>query len=377
MTKQTTTPRYFIGLMSGTSVDGVDAALVDISGNQIKLVYYIEHPLPDSLKTELLALNHSQSLSLKALSQLEYDVAQAFIQATQKLLDKAQLSHTQVTAIGSHGQTIFHAPQIPMSLQIGHPAFIAKQSGIDTVADFRIDDLAVGGQGAPLAPSFHQQLFEKDAATYVVNIGGIANISYINSDSGELLGFDTGPGNALMDEICQQHFDCNYDKDGAIAASAQVNQPLLNALLQHPYFAESFPKSTGRETFNQAWLNQQIAELKLQITPAEMMATLCELTAISIQQGIQQLLEQQDAPAANLWVVGGGAYNSHLLQRLQYALPDFEVQSSLAAGIHPNAIEAMMCAWLAQQRIDQQSIPLSAITGSTRNVTLGGLWLAD
>lgn len=377
MSQPSATPRYFIGLMSGTSVDGVDAALIDCCQNQIKLIDFIDHPLPDALKTDLVALNQTPELSLNTLCELEYQVAQQFIQATESLLEKTQLLPEEITAIGSHGQTIFHAPTIPMSLQIGHPAFIAKQTGIDTVADFRIDDLAVGGQGAPLAPSFHQQLFTGSDATYVVNIGGIANVSYLNKQTDELFGFDTGPGNALMDEVCQQSFGKAYDKNGELAASGEIHQTLLKQLLAHTYLSQSFPKSTGRETFNHDWLKQQLSLISNDISANDLLATLCEFTALSIQTGIQQLSDKLNAPKGDIWIVGGGAYNEFLIQRIQSALPDYQVQSSSKANINPNAIEAMMCGWLAQQRIDNLPVPLTNITGSTRNVTLGGLWLAN
>jgi len=373
---QASKSRYFIGLMSGTSVDGVDAALIDCSSSHITLIDFIEHPLSENLKAQLLELNHNQTLSLASLCQLEHDVAMAFITATQSLLSKANLSPNDIIAIGSHGQTIFHAPTIPMSLQIGHPAFIAKQTGIDTVADFRVDDLAVGGQGAPLAPSFHQKLFKSEQATYVVNIGGIANVSYLNDATQAIYGFDTGPGNALMDEICQQQFDCPFDKNGHIARSGQIQAGLLKQLLDHPYFKTSFPKSTGRETFNNHWLSNELNRYSTPVSSEDLLATLCELTAQSIQLGIKQLAQQLDAASASVWIVGGGAYNPLLIERIQSALPNYSVQSSLAKQINPNAIEAMMCGWLAQQRIDNQAIPLKAITGATRNVICGGVWSA-
>jgi len=376
-------PRYFIGLMSGTSVDGVDAALIACTDNQIRLVEMIDHPLPTHLKKQLIQLNRNPTLSLDTLCQLEHDVAIEFVKATQTLLTQAQFAASDITAIGSHGQTIFHAPNIPMSLQIGHPAFIAKHTGIDTVADFRVDDMAVGGQGAPLAPSFHKQLFKSQQACYVVNIGGIANVSYLESsktlkkepESDLVYGFDTGPGNALMDEICQQKFEMAFDKSGNISKSGHVQPALLNRLLKHPYFKERFPKSTGRETFNTLWLKTQLADYANPITDEDLLATLCEFTAQSIQVGIQQLAEDVNALAGDVWIVGGGAYNQHLIDRIQQALPEYCVQSSLTININPNAIEAMMCGWLAQQRIDRQAIALTSITGSSRNVVLGGLWL--
>lgn len=373
------TSRYFIGLMSGTSVDGIDAALIDCSNTNIRLVDFIEHPLPDALKTQLIALNHTPQLSLESLCQLEHDVAMQFIKATQSLLAKTGLGPKQITAIGSHGQTIFHAPNIPMSLQIGHPAFIAKQTGIDTVADFRIDDLAVSGQGAPLAPTFHQQLFSEDnAGTYVINIGGIANISYLDNRTGALYGFDSGPGNALMDELCQQKLDCAFDKNGDIAKRANIEVGLLKQLLQHPYFNQAFPKSTGRETFNTDWLNSQVSSYSNKVSDYDLLTTLCELTAQSIQSGVEQITQQLAlTEKANAWIVGGGAYNTYLIDRIQHALPGFQVQSSVKIDVNPNAVEAMMCGWLAQQRIDLKTIPLSSITGANRNVLLGGLWSAN
>ncbi|WP_373020486.1 anhydro-N-acetylmuramic acid kinase [Thiomicrorhabdus sp.] len=365
-------PELFIGLMSGTSVDGVDAALVKMDADNIQLVDFIEHPLPDQLKSRLTGLNLKPEISLQTLCDLEYQVAQQFIIATQTLLQHNQLKPDEIRAIGSHGQTIFHSPQTPMSLQIGHPAFIAKQTGIDTAADFRIDDLAVGGQGAPLAPAFHQKLFAVQKQACVINIGGIANISFLDFEQNQTFGFDTGPGNGLMDEICQLHFACNYDSNGTIAASGQVNQEFLNQLLKHPYLHQAFPKSTGRETFNRDWLERQLQNFGQSLDPADLLATLCEFTAASIELGIQLL----NVSPCDICIVGGGAFNQELIRRIQARLPDFKVSSSLELDINPNAIEAMMCAWLAHQRLYGIPISLKRITGSERDVVLGGLWSA-
>ncbi|MDG6779145.1 anhydro-N-acetylmuramic acid kinase [Thiomicrorhabdus sp. zzn3] len=374
-------PEYYIGLMSGTSVDGVDAALVKIENTSIELIDSLEHPLDETLKAGLIELNQTPEIPLARLCQLEFKVAQAFSDAALTLLKKTGYKSSQIRAIGSHGQTIYHAPNIPMSLQIGHPAFIAKQTGIDTVADFRIDNMAAGGQGAPLAPAFHKILFAQQRPAFVVNIGGIANISYLDPVSGSAIGFDCGPGNALMDELCQTTFDCRYDRDGHIAAQGKVIDPLLKQLLSHPYFQQAYPKSTGRETFHSAWLQQQLHHYGEPVEPKDLMATLCELTAASIALGILQILTKEKPDTHNrakqVWIVGGGAYNPHLLNRLQKQLTDFEVASSDKINIHPNALEAMMCAWLAQQRVQNSPIDLIDITGANRNVVLGGLWLAD
>lgn len=377
----TVSPEYYIGLMSGTSVDGVDAALLKTDNATLELVDYIDHPLDESLKARLIELNRTPELSLERLCQLELDVAKAFSDATQALLKKTGYNASQIRAIGSHGQTIYHAPSIPMSLQIGHPAFIAKQTGIDTVADFRIDNMAVGGQGAPLAPAFHKMLFAQDTPAFVVNIGGIANISYLDPTTGSAIGFDCGPGNALMDELCQNSFGCRYDHNGQIAEQGKVIEPLLKQLLNHPYFQQAYPKSTGRETFHSDWLQHQLHQYAESIEPEDLMATLCELSATTIALGIQQILTKEKPDTLNqakqIWIVGGGAYNTSLLSRLQKQLTDYEVGSSEKININPNALEAMMCAWLAQQRILKNPIELTAITGANRNVVLGGLWLAD
>ncbi|MGM0541704.1 MAG: anhydro-N-acetylmuramic acid kinase [Pseudomonadota bacterium] len=383
MSKSTT---LYIGLMSGTSADGVDAALVEIKLNEIQLIDFISPSLPEALKQSLLTLNDSPTLSLERLSQLSFDIALQFSQATQMILTKNKLHAKEIQAIGSHGQTIYHAPHIPMSLQIGHPAFIAKTTGIQTVADFRVDDMALGGQGAPFAPAFHQVLFKDEQACFVVNIGGIANISYLpesRTPNKTPIGYDTGPGNALMDEVCQQFFDKPFDENGALAKQGRVDNKLLTQLLRDPYFSKSRPKSTGRETFNESWLTEILNHYEqysaTKLAKQDLLSTLCELTArtiaIEIQKVTTEHLQAGQVVTIPVWIVGGGAYNKHLIFRLQNLLPLHQVQSSTAKKINPNAIEAMMCAWLAQQRVTLKTTPLSAVTGAKRDTILGGLWL--
>ena len=369
---------FYIGLMSGTSVDGVDAALVEITSSAIVLKSFLTHPMPPGLVKTLIELNTQDQLSLLKLAELENQVAHSFIQATQALLQKANISAEQIQAIGSHGQTIFHDPSLPMSIQIGHPAFIAKQTGITVAADFRIDDMALGGQGAPLAPAFHLRLFQENNAVALLNIGGIANISLLpgktdaanQEDAPHLIGFDTGPGNGLMDEICLAHFHQPYDKNGEIAASGKVNKELLNACLDHPYFHLPAPKSTGRETFNKHWLDKQLAKLTYKPSAKDLLATLNQLTASSIAN---QIKAQKQSPQ-KLLVCGGGAFNQTLMNNLQFALPNIKVLATDCVGVNENAVEAMMCAWLAHQRLNDTPIELSAITGATRNAILGGIW---
>ncbi len=393
--KNSTPPsQYVIGLMSGTSADGVDAALVEFRkeknrGEEILLHDFISPELPVQLKQQLIQLNQTATLSLEQLSQLSFDLAQQFIQATQQLLAKNKLQPKEITAIGSHGQTIYHAPHIPMTLQIGHPAFIAKATQILTAGDFRVDDMALSGQGAPFAPAFHKAIFQTVTPCFVVNIGGIANISYLppkrNGGGKKMipLGYDTGPGNALMDEICQQHFKIPFDNAGQLAKQGTPNQALLKQLLSHPYFASAHPKSTGRETFNLNWLKKQIARVSENtygaetISATDLISTLNQFTAITIANEIQKTVQQQSlALSAKIpvWIVGGGAFNPKLIQSIQQRLTSCKVQSAQTTGINPNAIEAMMSAWLAKQRIENQPVALSQVTGAQRDAVLGGLW---
>ncbi len=382
--------QYFVGLMSGTSADSVDAALVEFKGGEILLQHFISPELPSSLKQQLIQLNQHNTLSLEQLAQLSFDLSQQFIQATQQLLAEQNLPPQAICAIGSHGQTIYHAPHIPMTLQIGHPAFIAKATQIQTVADFRVDDMALSGQGAPFAPAFHQVMFQQNTPCFVVNIGGIANVSYLPSSlenssdkkrgGNKLQGYDTGPGNALMDDICQQYFNCPFDDEGKLAQQGVLNQALLQQLLAHPYFKLAHPKSTGRETFNLNWLAQQIEQLpsSTQPSPVDILCTLTHFSAITIAKEIQNIQAQHTDPSHDpipVWITGGGALNPLLIQIIQtYLKEGYLVQSVEAMQTNPNAIEAMMCAWLAKQRIENQSIPLSHVTGAQRDTILGGIW---
>ncbi|BCN92628.1 anhydro-N-acetylmuramic acid kinase [Thiomicrorhabdus immobilis] len=368
---------YFIGLMSGTSADGVDAALIDTSNGQVKLLDFCSTELSHELKEDLLKLNQDSNIHLEKLCLLHKQVADAFIEATQNLLSRNRLNSSEITAIGSHGQTIYHAPQIPMTLQIGHPAFIAKQTGITTIGDFRTDDMALNGQGAPFAPAFHKALFSEENPSFAVNIGGIANISFLPGiDSAlKVIGWDTGPGNALMDEICHSELNIHFDPAGENARRGKPNPTLLKTLLKHPYFSQTHPKSTGRDTFNNQWVNQIIQDAGIRLSSEDKLATFCELTAISIAQQIESVQRtDSELSAASLWVVGGGAYNDFLLERLQKHLPLYKVASSETIGVNPNAVEAMMCGWLAEQRILNKTVELAAVTGAKRDAVLGGIW---
>lgn len=352
--------------MSGTSLDGIDAALVSIQEEQFTLKAFETVPYPDTLKNQLNQLNQTPNIDLKVLCEIEHQVANAFSDATQRLLNTANIEATEVTAIGSHGQTIFHAPEIPMSLQVGHPAFIAKNTGITTVADFRIDDMANQGQGAPLAPAFHQKLFGTTDGTAVVNIGGISNITYL--DKQKTVGFDTGPGNGLMDEYCARFFHCAYDAQGKIAQTGRVNQALLSDLMTTPYFSLPAPKTTGKDLFNYEWLTPFLARYP-DTSKEDILSTLNQLTVDTIIQGLESLSSQP----GKLLICGGGAENHTLISRLQAQLA-YPVDTTQTSGVEPHAVEAMMCAWLAEQRLSNIPIKLQQITGATRDSVLGGIW---
>ncbi|MFA6699778.1 MAG: anhydro-N-acetylmuramic acid kinase [Thiomicrospira sp.] len=358
-------PTYYIGLMSGTSADAIDTALVAFEAEKIHLIDFISPALPATFQQQLGELNQQPQLSLHQLCTLHAQLGQAFADTAQQMIQRHP--NLAILAIGSHGQTLYHAPDIGMSLQLGHPALIAKHCALPTAADFRIDDMALGGQGAPLAPVFHRQLFPHLPRPHVlVNIGGIANISLIHHDT--VLGYDTGPGNALMDEVCRHHFACDYDKAGALAAQAQPDAALLQHLLAHPYFQQRPPKSTGRDLFNQTWL---AAYLKQGLDPLTLLSTLNQFSVESLARALEQHTLPHHTPCI---ICGGGAYNTTLLQRLQTRLPSLRIQTSLDYAIEPNAIEAMMCAWLAHQRVNERPIDLRLITGSQRPAILGGLW---
>lgn len=361
-----------LGILSGTSVDALDVALVEWHSNQPKLVAFAEMPWPTPIKTRLLALPESPFVSLSRFGELNAAVGQVFADCINQFLSHHKISACDIAVISSHGQTLWHQPHgdYPFSLQIGHPAIIAKHTGIAVAADFRMDDIALNGLGAPLAPAFHELLFaQPNASVGVLNLGGIANITLLRPNQ-PTLGFDLGPANTLLDGWYRQHHDDrNYDNRGAWAASSPVNHALLTQLLQHPYFAQAIPKSTGREDFSLAWLNEQLIGFA-QVCANEVQSTLMQLTVESIASVVRQTL----TPKSTLWLAGGGVMNDELMRRLHLALPDFQLKPTEQAGYPSAAIEAMLFAWLGKQRLQAQAINLSSITGSKKPAVLGGLW---
>ena len=367
--------QLYIGLMSGTSADAIDAVLIDLQSHP-QLIAQHTLPLPVDIKQQIHALSLPGDNEIDRMGALDAELGQLFAQASMKLLAKTETSAYEVIAIGSHGQTIRHRPpgsrEGTFTLQIGDPNLIAELTGITTVADFRRRDMAAGGQGAPLVPAFHQAIFQSaDKDRVIVNIGGMANITWLPA-KGEVLGFDTGPGNVLMDNWIAEHLGKTYDQDGAWAASGHIFKPLLDELLAAPYFKMPAPKSTGRESFNRTWLDTSLCKLPMPLKPNDVQATLLELTAITIADSIKTL---SDA-SKDTYVCGGGAYNTALLERLKVLMPDSTVASTAALGIDPQWIESMAFAWLAQQTINRQPGSLRAVTGAKKEVILGGVYYA-
>lgn len=368
-------PELYIGTLSGTSVDGIDAALVRFEPQPELLASHFA-PFPAGLREELLQLGVPGENEIDRLGQADVRLGQAFAQAVRELLGKTVFTARDIRAIGSHGQTIRHRPsRTPaFTLQIGDPNIIAAVTGIPVVADFRRKDLALGGQGAPLVPAFHHAVFHAVGTDRViVNIGGIANLSVLPGSAAPLVGFDTGPGNTLLDGWCRQILGEPMDRDGRLAAQGQVRPALLDAMLADPYFRQSAPKSTGPEYFSMAWLQRHLAAFGPG-AEAEVQATLVALTAQSIADAIQQLagVRQPD-----VYVCGGGAHNPALMRALTERLSGSKVERTDALGIPADWVEAMAFAWLAQQRLHGAAGNCPGVTGASRPAVLGGLWLPE
>lgn len=362
----------YIGLMSGTSVDGVDAALVAIDNAGVpRLLATHQHAFPNDARADIQALMQPGENEIDRKGELDMRLGELFADATRELLRASGRQAREIRAIGSHGQTIRHRPRAgqPFTCQIGNPSVIAERTGITTVAEFRRADMAAGGQGAPLAPAFHNAVLRSPADDrVVVNIGGIANITVLPADSNQsVIGFDTGPASTLMDAWTQQHLNKRMDEGGRWAAGGNVVKALLDALLDDPYFKLAPPKSTGFEYFNAAWLNTKLGEHGASITAQDVQATLCELTAVSIAQAITG-----HAPdTRQVLACGGGVHNTHLMQRLRALLPACQVDSTAVYGVDPDWVEAMAFAWLAKQTLEGKPGNLPSVTGAKRAVVLG------
>lgn len=365
---------YFIGLISGTSSDGVDAALMEfLPAPRLFASHFLAYP--DMLRTELLefAAGRYQGDAIDQLGRMDHELGELFAQTALGLLKQTGLSATAIRAIGSHGQTVRHHPDSaePFSLQIADPNIIAARTGVTTVADFRRRDLALGGEGAPLVPAFHRAVFADGGETRaVVNIGGIANLTLLPARDGTVSGFDTGPGNLFMDLWSREHLHAPHDKGGAFAAGGKVSTALLADLLGDVYFRRAPPKSTGREYFNRAWLQPKLA--RHQLPAADVMATLCELTARSVADAVIGCTPR----VAHVLLCGGGTHNRTLVKRLGTLLPDCKLGTTADCGVPPNWVEAAAFAWLARETLAGRPGNLPAVTGARALAVLGGIYPA-
>jgi anhydro-N-acetylmuramic acid kinase len=360
------------GLISGTSMDGVEAVLLEIAGTGFKVRGALHLDYPEDLVLRLKrAVADPSSCGLDELGALDAGVGEVFAETAEQLLKRSAVGAGMVRVIGSHGQTVLHRPRgaLRYTLQIGDPNRIAERTGIDVVADFRRRDMAAGGEAAPLVPAFHAAAFAaagEDRA--VVNVGGISNITTLHAD-GRVGGFDTGPGNCLMDLWAEEHLGAAYDRDGAMAAQGKVHAALLAALLAEPYLALPPPKSTGRELFHRAWL--QPALQRHPASPADVMATLNEYTAATIAASLRAT--PGFAPR-ELLVCGGGACNGELMRRLAASLPELKVASTATRGIAPDQVEAALFAWLAWCYLEGAPGNITAVTGARGPRVLGALY---
>ncbi len=365
---------FYIGLMSGTSMDGIDAALMAFGDDTQRLIHFTETPWPPALARRLRDLCTPGEAEIDRLGPLDAEVAEQFAGAVAALLRQAGMERSRVRAIGSHGQTIRHRPHAtpPFTLQIGDPGRLAERTGITVVADFRRRDMAAGGQGAPLVPAYHATWFRHPGENRaLLNIGGIANLTLLPAASRQpVSGFDTGPGNTLLDQWIRRQRGKEYDRDGRWAASGRHDQELLEQLLADPYFATPPPKSTGPEYFDLAWLERHLKGRRL--PPEQVQATLIQLTA----QSVANTLSDDDGGIDRLICCGGGVHNPALMAALRCALPGIPVETSNAYGIGPDQMEAAAFAWLARQTLHGRPGNLPSVTGATHPVILGGIYPA-
>ncbi len=370
----------YIGIMSGTSLDGVDVVLCEIDSESCTLIHSLEYPMSQELKDDIFSMIAGKT-TLEKVGQLEHRLGLLFAQAVVALLEQENIETSTITAIGSHGQTLWHKPYgvYPFSMQLGDANIITAKTGIPVVADFRGKDVALGGQGAPFAPAFHAFIFGNiNASVSIVNIGGMANITVLGE---KLIGYDTGCGNVLLDLWIQKHQNVKYDKDGEWARSGEVDYALLDAMMADEYFLQPYPKSTGREKFNEAWLDNMLRRGEPMCSPnmdeakgkhmglplrrnEDVQRTLLELTALSISNEVLHF--NRDV----VILCGGGAKNSFLVERIKALMPNVEV----AIAQNADEIEAMTFAWLAYKRVHKEEVNLKDVTGAKDNTVLGAIY---
>lgn len=375
-------PSYYIGLMSGTSLDGADGVLarIDETGH-LEVQAHDFVPFDAPFRSELLSLNSSGPDELHRSALAGNQIARHYAEVVAALLQRTGLQTSQINAIGAHGQTVRHRPlefdadvarhqaAVGYTLQLINPSLLAELTHIDVVADFRNRDLAAGGQGAPLVPAFHQGVFAQlGRCVAVLNIGGIANLSVLKAD-GSVLGWDCGPGNALMDFWCARHTGQAFDRDGAWAKTGQMHPALLRSMASDPFLHKAPPKSTGRDLFNPAWLLQHLALLEI-LQPADVQATLCAFTALACSQDLLRHAPE----ASQLVVCGGGALNGELMRLIAANMPGIPVVNSEALGLPPLQVEAAAFAWLAFKTMRRETASLPSVTGAQGARVLGATY---
>lgn len=361
--------RLYIGLMSGTSLDGVDAALVEFARDAPRLIESNFIPYPEPLKRSLLALHDAGDNELDRASLLAIELSELYAQAALQLLGKSEARGAAVAAIGCHGQTVRHRPEAGYSIQLVNGALLAERTAHIVATDFRSRDLAAGGQGAPLVPAFHAVCFRDSAKTRsILNIGGIANLTFLPI-KGSVAGFDTGPGNLLLDLWARRQLAQDFDRDGALAARGTFVTPLLASMMQDDYFLRPPPKSTGRDYFNERWLLRHGVD---QLDAADAQATIAELTARTVADAVRRFCPG----TSELFVCGGGAHNRDLMRRLASNLADLSVASTQQLGIDPDWVEAMAFAWLAKCALQREPANLPEATGAKGPRVLGAIYPA-
>jgi len=368
----------YIGVMSGTSLDGIDVVISDYSDDfKHRLIAAETFAFPNGLDSRLSKLIESASCSLIELGQLDIELGHVIADCVNNLLNKNNLKPKNIKAIGSHGQTLFHAPEaeFPFSMQIGNGNIIAQQTNITTITDFRQRDIAAGGQGAPLVPAFHQALFADDNVDRaIINIGGISNITLLPANKHEaILGFDSGPGNGLLNAWVQRHNNQKFDQGGQWAASGECQQDLLAVFLNDPYFQLAIPKSTGRELFNQTWLDDKVSQLQRTIRPVDVQSTLTELTV----QAIVSDVGRYASSVKEIYLCGGGSHNTFLVSQLINKLPHIAISSTERLGLHPDWVEGCAFAWLAYKTLNKQTANLASVTGASQAVILGATYWSN
>ena len=364
----------FIGLMSGTSIDGVDCSIVAFEANRVEVISTYFEKCPRELRENILSICQGSEVSLKFLGETDIALGKLFASVVNKQLEETKINPKAITAIGSHGQTVWHQPSgnYPFTMQIGDPNVICQQTGITTVAGFRQKDVANGGQGAPLAPLFHKEFFHRsDFNRAIINIGGIANITILPRE-GVCSAYDIGPGNVLMDYWSHKNLGIRYDKNGEWAATGECNQELLQEMLKETYLKQPPPKSTGRELFNGLWLEGIISRCNRHLRTEDVQATLSVFTSQCIADAINN-----SAKDTEVYICGGGADNSCLMNNLKTSVEKRTIMTTSALGIEPEWVEAATFAWLAKKTIRSEKLETAPFTGAASPCMLGGIYHSD